>query len=156
MEKTDALPAIEELIPHRGTMLLIDGMLSFQPGQSVSHYTPRAGAWYADAQGDMPAWMGIELMAQAVGAHVSLTKQREGLPRKPGVLLGTRRYESAVPAFQGAQLLTIKVSPLVSDATGLGAYDCSIADAANTQLARAHLKVYEPADFESFLKEAAP
>lgn len=47
----------------------------------------------------MPAWFGIELMAQAIAAHVGLLSMRDGNPARPGVLLGSRKYEAHTPAF---------------------------------------------------------
>ena len=42
----------------------------------TAHATVRSDAWYADADGAMPAWIGIELMAQAIAAHVALLAMR--------------------------------------------------------------------------------
>jgi predicted hotdog family 3-hydroxylacyl-ACP dehydratase len=144
-------PAIEEILPHRGTMLLIDRVLAFR-GESVSvEYVPRADAWYADAAGNMPAWIGIELMAQAVAAHVGLRKQREGAPPKQGALLGARRYSATQPAFPAGEALRIDTSVAFRDDTGLAAYDCTIS-AGDKEVARATLKVFEPEDFAAFLQ----
>ncbi|CAH2907314.1 MAG: 3-hydroxydecanoyl-[ACP] dehydratase (EC [uncultured Paraburkholderia sp.] len=60
---------IEAIIPHRGTMLLIDAVSAFSEETLSARATVHAGAWYADAQGAMPAWIGIELMAQAIAAR---------------------------------------------------------------------------------------
>lgn len=146
-------PAIEALIPHRGTMLLLDRVLEFAGETAVAEYTPGAGgdAWYADETGAMPAWMGIELMAQTVAAHVALSKRQQGLPPKMGALLGTRRYESSVASFAAGDALRIRVRLLLRDASGLGAYDCAI-ERAGVTLATATLKVFEAEDFESFVE----
>ena len=69
----NAWPPIEEVLPHRGTMLLLDAVEDYAPTHACCSYTPRADAWYADADRALPAWFGIELMAQTVAAHVGLT-----------------------------------------------------------------------------------
>lgn len=150
-----AFPAPETLLMHSGDMLLLDRITAFDAECTMTTYRPQAQAWYADQDGNMPAWMGIELMAQTIAAHVGLLKQQQGLPPKQGVLLGTRRYHAHVPAFAADTLLEIKVSVAFRDDSGLGAYDCVI-NSATGVVAEATLKVYEPEDFQSFLQGNTP
>jgi predicted hotdog family 3-hydroxylacyl-ACP dehydratase len=145
---------IEELLPHRGTMLLLDCVLDFSAERICAQYAPRRGAWYADARGNMPAWIGIELMAQAIAAHVGLLKRSEGKAVVPGILLGTRRFEAQCPAFAAGAILRICATVSFRDESGLAAYECEI-EADDAALASASLKVLEPADFQSLLGAAA-
>lgn len=150
-----AFPPIEDLIPHRGTLLLVDRVVDFAEATAVAEYTPRRDAWYADEAGNMPAWIGIELMAQAVAAHVALMKRQQALEPKMGVLLGTRAYRATAASFMAGEPLTIRVNMVLLDATsGLSAYECAIAYAGGEPLATAVLKAYEPQDFETFLQES--
>lgn len=148
---TADLPPIKDILPHRATMLLLDRMTGFSKECGSAEYSPRSTEWYADAQGNMPAWIGIELMAQTIAAHVGLQKRGEGAPPKQGALLGTRSYRSTVPAFKAGETLRIQTRVIYRDDSGLGAYDCSIARN-DEALATATLKVYEPDDFETFLQ----
>lgn len=148
------MPAIENIIAHRGTMLLLDRVLAFDTESASAEYAPRRDAWYADANGDMPAWIGIELMAQTIAAHASLHKRSTGTPPRQGVLLGTRRYASTLPVFAAGVTLLVRATLTYRDASGLGAYECSIS-AGGEGLASATLKVFEPDDFQSFL-QASP
>jgi len=149
------LPAIEDLIPHRGTMLLLDHVLVFEKESTTTEYVPRADAWYADELGNMPAWVGIELMAQTIAAHIGLVKRSEGAPPKQGALLGTRRYASTCSAFASGEPLRIDAKMIYRDTSGLAAYECRIAVGGN-QVASATLKVFEPVDFQSFLEASRP
>lgn len=151
MHLADRLPPIEDLIPHRGTMLLLDRVTAFSPEMAVAEYMPRRQAWYVDVNGNMPAWIGIELMAQAIAAHVALMKRRDGLPAKMGVLLGTRSFRSVPPWFDAGSLLQIRADMVLLDPGGLGAYDCRIMHEGQT-LATSTLKVYEPENFEIFMQ----
>src|SRR5262245_58586395 len=118
-------PPIEEVLPHRGSMLLVDRVLAWD-GQRVSVSSlPRADAWYADAQG-MPSWIGIELMAQAMAAHVGLMARSRQEPPKQGLLLGTRAYRATLPHFPFGRRLTVRAQRAVGDDSGIGAYDCAI------------------------------
>ena len=154
MKPSDLLPPIEALLPHRGTLLLLDRVIEFAGATATAECTPRSDAWYADAQGNMPAWIGIELMAQTVAAHVGLQKSAAGLPPRHGALLGTRRYNSAVPGFRAGEVLRISATMRFRDAGGLGAYDCNIARGGE-QIATATVKVFEPGDFQAFLEGGA-
>lgn len=149
------LPTPEALLMHSGDMLLLDRIIAFDTENVVAEYLPQATAWYAGHDGNMPAWIGMELMAQAIAAHVGLLKQQQNLPPKQGVLLGTRRYHAHVPTFAADILLQIKASVAFRDDSGLGAYDCMISNQLGT-IAEATLKVYEPEDFQSFLQGNTP
>lgn len=147
-----ALPPIEELLPHRGGMLLIDRVLSWKEGWVVVSATPRPSTWYAEAHG-MPSWIGIELIAQAVGAHVGLISRSKGEPPKKGVLLGTRVYRSTLAWFPFGAPLTVEAVLTFRDHTGLGSFDGTIG-LRGAEVARASLTVYEPEDFDAFLAQA--
>jgi len=84
-----------------------------------------SAGWYLDERGCMPAWMGIELMAQAVAAHAGLRGWLAGKPPKPGVLLGCPRLSGRRFARR-AGILCCESPPrrLVCDESGFGAYDC--------------------------------
>jgi len=150
---------IETILPHRGTMLLLDGVSAFTDETLTAHASVHADAWYADADGAMPAWIGIELMAQAIAAHVALLAMRAGGQARPGVLLGSRRYEAHRPVFACGALLRIEVKELLRGEEGHGAYECAIhhdqdhdRDHGGVCCAEAVIKVYQPADFQSFIE----
>lgn len=145
-----SFPPIEELLMHRDNMLLLHEVAAFSDEAVTCRCAPDAGAWYAGAEG-MPAWIGIELMAQAIGVHVALLARREGRPPKPGALLGTRAYRSEIPAFAAGRALRVEARQTFRDAEGLASYDCAIRSEAGETLASAALTVYEPKDFERFI-----
>ena len=138
-------PPIEELLPHRYGMLLVDRVVDWDPSSTTVSARPSADAWYAEANG-MPSRIGIELMAQAIAAHVSVVAWSKGEPPKKGVLLGARSYRATRPHFAPGSELIVKATRAFSDDTGMGAYDCTIGNAA-----QARILVFEPPDFEAFI-----
>ncbi|WP_345811300.1 hotdog family protein [Paraburkholderia sp. PREW-6R] len=143
---------IEAIIPHRGTMLLIDAVTSFGAEALTASATVQADAWYADADGAMPAWIGIELMAQAIAAHVALLAMRGGGCARPGVLLGSRSYKALQPALaSGGAPLLIRATELLRSEAGHGAYECTI-HREDVCCAQAVIKVFQPPDFQSFIE----
>lgn len=144
--------AIEELLAHRSNMLLVERVLERRGNTIRVLAKADAGAWYAEADGAMPAWVGIELMAQAVAALVGLVAREADLPPKQGMLLGTREYTSTRPTFTAGTALEVVASEVFKEDNGLAAFDAAIELDGET-VARATLKVYEPADFRSALAQ---
>jgi predicted hotdog family 3-hydroxylacyl-ACP dehydratase len=144
--------AIEDLLPHRGVMLLLDSVVSADERSIVAEVTVPEAAWYLDEQDGLPAWIGIELMAQAIAAHAGLRGRLNGKPPKRGVLLGCRAYRASMPRAAAGALLKVSAKMTVMDESGFGAYDCAIESNA-AHFAAATLKVFEPADFEAFMKQ---
>ncbi|CAE6788227.1 hotdog family protein [Paraburkholderia haematera] len=145
------LQPIEAIIPHRGTMLLIDAVSTFSEEALSARATVRADAWYADADGAMPAWIGIELMAQAIAAHVALLAMRGGGKTRPGVLLGSRSYKALQASFAGGAELLIHATELLRSEEGHGAYECTIHHG-DVCCVEAVIKVFQPPDFQSFIE----
>jgi len=151
-----AFPPIEELLPHRGAMLLLDCVLSGDESCVVAEATVPAAAWYLDEEGGMPAWIGIELMAQAVAAHAALQGRLKGKPPKRGVLLGCRAYRASMSRAAAGASLKVSAKMAFVDESGFGAYDCNI-ESNSAQFAAATLKVFAPEDFEAFMtQQTAP
>lgn len=148
----NAWPPIEEVLPHRGTMLLLDAVEDYAPTHACCSYTPRTDAWYADADRALPAWFGIELMAQTVAAHVGLTARLSGHPPRLGALLGSRAFRSQRAAFAAGTTLIVEAHLDYRDESGLASYQCRIA-ADGEELSSARLSVYEPDDFAHFLSQ---
>lgn len=132
-------------------MLLVERVVAWDAQHAVVAATPRADAWYSE-QGAMPSWIGIELMAQAIAAHVGLVARSHGRPPKAGVLLGTRQYRATQPRFAAGAELLISARMTYRDETGLGSYDSTIT-LGDAQVAKARVNVYEPPDFAAFLRQ---
>ena len=142
-------PPIEELLPHRYGMLLIERVVDWGPSSATVSASPSADGWYAEA-GGMPSRIGIELMAQAIASHVSIVAWSKGEPPKKGVLLGARAYRATQPYFPAGSRLTVKAVKAFSDESGMGAYDTRI-ELDGAEVAKARILVFEPPDFEAFI-----
>ena len=155
----DAMPPIHDLLPHRDAMLLVDRALAGDASFiEVECVVPSRG-WHIDSGEDaiapgMPAWIGIELMAQAIAAHAGLLGSLAGQAPKRGLLLGSRDYSAAQGSFKAGDVLRIAAHISFRDDSGFGAYDCSITGPAG-ETAKATLKVFEPPDFDAFIRRPA-
>lgn len=146
------IPAIDEILPHRGTMLLLDSVRAWDAESATAVAFVMPDAWYTDTEGAMPSWIGIELMAQTIAAHVGLSARARGECPKHGVLLGTRRYQATMPLFPSGATLDVIAKLAFRDDSGLGAYDCRIS-LDDQDVATATIKVFEPNDFATFLAQ---
>jgi predicted hotdog family 3-hydroxylacyl-ACP dehydratase len=131
---------IVELLPMKPPMVFLDRVLSYDDPRLVTGLEVRPGIPFFETDG-VPAWVGIEYMAQSVAAHAGVKARLRGEPPLIGFLLGTRAYKCDVSQFTEGENLKINVEPLFSE-EGLGAFACSIET--DRPLASATVNVYQP------------
>jgi predicted hotdog family 3-hydroxylacyl-ACP dehydratase len=139
MTDCSAIP-IGELLPHGPAMTLIDRLVEYGPRRSAAAVTVTAQSRFF-AGGGVPAWVGIEYMAQTIAAHAGYEARRHGGRPAIGFLLGTRAYRAEVVEFPLGAALTIGIEPVVVDG-GFGAFQCEIV--AQHVLATAVVNTYRP------------
>ena len=139
---------IEQLLPHAGTMVLLDRVGEWDAERIVCERLVRRGDPFTDAAG-LPAWAGVELMAQTIAAWNGCQLLAAGCEVRPGFLLGTRMYRADVDAFPPGTRLTIEAVRSFHDEDGMGAFACRI-DAPGLH-AEARLTVFSPPDPAPFL-----
>ncbi len=131
---------IAELIPHSGRMILLDRILDYDEQSLSAELIVRDNGLPGNDK-IVPAWAGIEYMAQAVAAYAGIKSKQLGEPIKPGFLLGTRRYTSNVSSFNVGSALIIQVRNIIQDEK-LGVFDCKIYGT-GIEIS-ANLNVYQP------------
>lgn len=150
------LPPVSELIPHRFPMVFIDEVIDCSAQRLTASYTPPSDHW-AGADG-LPAFLGIEIIAQAIAAHNSLqarTTEPDAAPSL-GVLLGTRRYQANQTSFPSGRAIKVVVEEKVQDPSGFGAFDGTLLDDSGKVLAMATVKVFRPPNFRDYIESQRP
>ena len=132
--------AVEELLPHSGRMVLLNRVIEFDEEYMVAEVIVRDDGLFGDGN-TVPAWLGIEYMAQTIAALGGMKRRLAGKSLNPGFLLGTRRYVCNVGTFAVGSVLIVSVNRLVED-QGLGVFECRIT--AEGISASAKLNVYQP------------
>ena len=132
---------ITELVAHRAPLLLLDSIVETGKDFIEARVLVDPAAWYADPDGTMPAWFGVELMAQTVAAYSGATKDPAEEPAI-GYLLGTRIYATTVPSFPAGAELRVTARLHYLDDTGLSAFECRIL-LEGAEVATALLKTFE-------------
>lgn len=148
----NAFLAIENYVPHRGVMLLLDCLLQADAESAVALVTvPRDGLFLQDA--GMPTWVGVEYMAQAVAAWAGWQTVQAQQPVKLGFLLGTRKYQAYCSHFAPGMVLRVQVRSELIGENGLGMFECQIRQEGGEQvLAQARISVYEPEDGGAYIR----
>jgi len=142
---------LSSLLPHSGAMILLDKVCRFDEDSLTALATVKPGP-YSQEDGSLPPWLGLELMAQAVGAWAGCRAQIAGKAVDLGFLLGTRRYQCAIDKLPLGAQLTVKAIRSLIDSSGMAVFECTLAE--NEQLlAEARLNIYQPPNAQAFMQE---
>lgn len=143
---------IDELVPHSGTMLLLDELIVFDSDSLSAGVSISEQSLFLQERG-VPAWVGIEYMAQAVAAYGGVQALSRGEPVSIGLLLGSRKYSCNQPFFPLGCQLTVTIRQELQAENGLGAFSCTIlsSDGDLAIEASANLNVFLPDDVDEFL-----
>lgn len=141
---------IEDVVPHQGPMSLLDRVLEWDDHGIVAELVvPHAGLFVDD--GGVPAWVGIEYMAQAIAAWAGCRSRRDGRPPGIGFLLGSRRYTCEHALFPSGTRLCVRAHCELLGDNGLGMFACVI-EADGVQWAAANVSVFQPNDAMAYLE----
>lgn len=147
---------IAQLVPHSGIMSLLDRTLHCDHQSLIAEVTVGSDTLFVTDKG-VPAWVGIEYMAQSVAAFAGVRAKRAGEDIRIGFLVGTRKYHCNSAYFPPGSTLTIRVTEELQGDNGLGVFVCRITSAensANMIVAEANLNVFQPDNAEEFLNNA--
>jgi predicted hotdog family 3-hydroxylacyl-ACP dehydratase len=152
MNQAPLFESVQDLLLHRPPMLLLKSVVCWGEGELEALVDPRDSRLFMDASEQIPSWVGIEYMAQAIGALAGIESRRAGKPVCLGFLLGTRRYHAEVTHFDPEQELRIKVRELLRDETNLVLFNCEIYSDEQL-LAHAEIKAIQPKDVEAVMAQ---
>lgn len=139
-----------ELTPHAPPMLLIDEVLSCTDKGIHARTKVRGdGPFFQKGRG-MPAYIGFEIMAQAIAAYDGWTRRARGEKPTLGFLLGCRKFQTSVEWFAEGDVLEIIANSLIHEGE-MRSFDCKLLGAGGVQLASGVLNVFRPNDPDAFL-----
>jgi predicted hotdog family 3-hydroxylacyl-ACP dehydratase len=145
---------LDELVPHRPPMRFLDRVIAVSESEITAEtIVSKSNPMFNPGRG-LPAYAGLEMMAQAVAAIDGMKCRSGGMPPKIGFLLGTRRYRVSCAAFAEDMRLVISARMVFSDGAMM-TFECRIEDSEGVEIADASMNVYAPSDPEAFLKGSA-
>lgn len=142
---------VEELVPHSGKMSLLDSIVVHGDDWLHAEVKISKDSMFVEERG-VPAWIGMEYMAQAIGAFAGLQERLGGGAPKLGFLLGTRKYICTTDFFPVGNTLSLKVTRELQGDNGLSVFQCMLQS--DGIEATASLNVFQPEDADKFLQEA--
>ncbi|WP_404439633.1 hotdog family protein [Stutzerimonas chloritidismutans] len=145
---------VAELLPHAGDMVLLDAVEVFDAESIETRLQVKPSGLLSLPDGSLPAWVGIEIMAQTVAAFAGCHARQAGLPVELGFLLGTRSFQCNVEHFPAGSLLRIRAIRSLQDDNGMGVFECHL-DGPGIH-AEARLNVFRPPEVASYLQEPTP
>lgn len=135
---------VEHFVPHRRTMSLLSRIVEIDAERAQAEVDITPATLFARDDG-VPAWVGIEYMAQTIAAWAGARARRAGHEPNIGFLLGSRRYSCEQPLFSFGRTLRVTARCELIGDNGLGQFACSIIDVATGQpIAAAMVSVFEP------------
>ncbi len=145
--------SIEQVLPHRAPMILLDRFIEAGAEYGVCSVTiTEQSPFYDTACRAVPAYVGIEYMAQTIAAYAGANRLVAGGQVKIGFLLGCRKYQPRVTGFAAGTELIVTAAQLVMEPSGLSVFECSISQQQQV-LVSARLNVFQPEDHQAWLTE---
>lgn len=140
---------IATLLPQSKQMVLVDSVIEVGDEHIVVELTVRDDGLFSQRDHTVPAWVGLEYMAQTVAAFSGYHRRSHGEAIDLGFLLGTRHYQSSVGSFPCGARLRIRAEKIIEAANEMSVFDCQLeGDAID---AKAKLNVFLPKDSQQFL-----
>ena len=137
----DIAYTMAELLPHAPPMILLDRVVAYDEDFIHAAVTIRKGTpFFAD--GEVPSYIALEYMAQAVGAWNSLQARQHHKKPKLGFLIGSRRLTLDVPSFIEGLLLDVYGQAVYKDEE-MASFDCWI-EVQGQRVVSAALNVFQP------------
>lgn len=131
---------IEELLYHRPPMIFLDEVIESGPNSLIAGVEIRPGIPFFESGRGVPAWVGLEYMAQAVAAFAGIRARAEDAPIRLGMLIGCRRYSTKLSVFPPGASMVVRVRELAWGESGLGSFDCTLS--APDIVAKGRIAVY--------------
>ena len=133
-------PPLEDLLPHRAPMILLDRVEDDAEESITCAVTLSDESTFVE-NGSVPAVVATEYMAQCVATFAGLKAFRQGGDVRVGYVIGARLIELAVDAFHVGEKLVVEVHRVWGD-DALGTFDCTV-DSDGRRVASATLTVYQ-------------
>lgn len=118
-------PAAEFLL-HRAPMLLLDHLVGIGSDFALCEWCVRQDNEFLIPKVGVPAYIGVEYMAQCIAVHAGALERINGFPPPLGLLLGTRHYRARQQYFDVSVTYRVECKELLRTMEGMGSFDCRI------------------------------
>lgn len=153
---------VASLLPHSGHMVLLDEVLDYNEEYLCAGAHIGSDHALLQADGTVPAWMAMEIMAQCIAALDGCHAQEQGVPVRLGFLLGSRKLNLFTDALPVGCCLKAEAKLSIRDDNGFAVFDCSLSVIqapagyrlpANGLVVQAALNVFSPPDLNAYVND---
>lgn len=112
MTEFDSREKLARLVPHRGKMLLLDRIVSYdiKDARIVSEVdVSRESMFFEESFGGVPVWISFEYMAQSVSALTGLVGMETRTPPRMGFILSVTNFCAEIQAFPADSTVRVEV-----------------------------------------------
>ena len=102
---------LTSLVPHKGKMLLLSRVNRYdleERSVEAEYHVTEDCLFYDSAAGGVPAWVGLELIAQAISALAGLRGRQRGEKPKIGFILSFTSVRIEIPFFMTGTTVEIR------------------------------------------------
>lgn len=147
---------VEDYIPHKPPMRLLETVEQVDPEGVVAGARIRADNVFYDPElGGVPAWAGLEYLAQTAAVWVGADSRRRGLPIQPAFLVSSRHYSADIPLFPCGESLRVRIVPDLVDGS-LVAFSGTIHNQQGERRVEAVFAAFQPDDADAYLAASEP
>jgi len=119
---------LEHIMCHRRPMVFLDDVVEADDESLVATIRIREGIPFYEPQHGVPAWVGLEYMAQSIAALAGIRARNAGNRVPLGLIIGCRNYTSNTSMFAPGSELRISIRKIAAEEYGFGSFDCRIKD----------------------------
>lgn len=143
---------IADIVPHDSPMVLLDKFLSASDDGLIAEVHITEGSpFYVPAKG-VPAYVGVEYIAQAISAFNGLSDFLQDKEVKLGFLLGSRKVDLKCSYFPLGSILEVSVNVSFNDGE-MAVFDGQIT-LENEVVVTGRINAFQPDDPTQFIQSA--
>ena len=144
---------IEDVVPHKHPMILIDELVAYNDNVAQCSLTITSKSnFYNEANKSVPSYVAIEYMAQSIAAYANANEKDRGGEVAIGFLVSSRKLKVFISKFTLGMQLIVTVEKLYAEESGLSAFDCFI-EHEGERVVEAKINIFQPKDANAFLAE---
>ena len=125
LEKLAGMSAAKFVV-HRPPMLLLDRLVEIAPEYAVCEWRVQEEHAFLIPGRGVPAYIGVEYMAQCNAVHAGARERALGLSPQLGLLLGTRHFKADVHYFEVNSTYQVECRELARSTEGMASFECQI------------------------------
>lgn len=147
---------LADYIPHKPPMRLVEQIVSVNSERVVTEAEIGPdNVFYDSEQAGVPAWVGLEYMAQTAAVWVGNECLRAGKAIEPAFLISSRHYSAEVPVFPRGETLRVTVTPDLIEGP-LVAFAGEVHNSRGERLVEAIFTAFQPDDVNAYLQASEP